>query len=284
MNPFVRKTEPPKPKTGGGGEAMPKFLRLKQGAMNVAGEDHEESDTGDRRKIEKLMGDELFGGYWEEDEFEAKDPSTGGVMYGDPTVLRICQDLTFIDSYMKYIGTEKEALELHRKYLLSIATMLGKMQAGKDGLDMHEDQRQGIIDTFSTVLEAAVTALENYAGNKNPANLEAYKKAIGELVGSAAYLMDPEEFKKDDVAVKRSFYMDIAAEMGAVQGKRGIWKIGDTHVTHIRKNSKPANYNLVNQVQFDADFDGFLKAMPVDSGARSAADAEFDEEESGDDD
>ncbi len=96
----------------------------------------------------------------------------------------------------------------------------------------------------------------------NPKN---YKASVDALVLSvkAKRLIGNYDYSNKtgkDIHRERSDAMHIAAEKFELDNEKGVWKIGDGHVSEIKeKSSGHINYNLVSMDEFNPHFEEDLK-------------------------
>jgi hypothetical protein len=261
-------------------QVLPIQRALAADRLNVVGERHRESD-GRRDEEKEVSTAQAGGGYWKESEFV---PGTApnffsNLVFGDTRA--------FADPTLKHVGTQTLNL-LRNLMVLEGATANAPM--GPDGIDAlnyawgsasaflktcKDGSLKGLIKSYWRLSEAdAVRIIGIYPKVESDITprmaalvIEADKDAQNALIKTLIPLihwLNQEilniKFKKEDAKAEmekneadREFQMHSGANSSS--GQKGVWKIGNDHVTAIKakigNNTYDANtYNILTRPEF----------------------------------
>lgn len=241
--------------------------------LNVVGENHDESDA--RRSKERAHSLKFSGSanYWTENQFKVRAMAFGDYIndtrpLADPFKDRFEHMLLKAEStnpwhyqaqvapqnFRDYVQNQPGTLDSAitngvYNYANNMRIMIGNLEGGTDGHELSQQEKATHLG-----LKAEVTALYQSGGvalnllkaqqihvdNTVAAldnmwnNLKALKLKFGNVRTDA------------EVRISRSDAMHAAAE--ARNAEKGVWKIGEAHVTDIK--DKGGSYNLVTRQQF----------------------------------
>ncbi len=242
--------------------------------LNVVGEEHPESNA--RRPKERAYSLKYSGSadYWTEAEFRTRAFGLGDILddtrpRADPFKDRFEHVLikaqstnawhyntdtapqNFIDYVRNHPGKLHASLsEGPYRFASDMSIMIGNLEAGTDGFDMSEEEKNTHIG-----LKAEVTAFYQQIGiclnrlSNLPLQVDANVAALDKMWGNLkALILKFGDLRSDsEVRISRSDAMHTAAEnRNAV---KGVWKIGEAHRNDMK--NKGGSYNLVSREQFN---------------------------------
>lgn len=234
-------------------------LTIDRSKLNVAGEEHNESNS--RRKDEIAFCREKMGKendfYWVENEFKNQDGKQA-----DPQRLLLDQALSFLVEYKDKESNQLDIMTIAnnlKKQIdgYTIAQELRLLGRSVDLFLKYGDEFQGVIDDIGELTKIQYPLTDT----KMPVAL---KVAIDEIVIKRENIpldIMPALGKSMEVRKKRSEEMHKAANSS---NKKGVWKIGQDHVEDII--SEELNYNLINLNEFNEEYKtwekGRVKSSP----------------------
>jgi hypothetical protein len=252
---------------------------IKPGVLNVAGEEHRESDK--RRDAEKAFQQEKCPGeYWNEHAF--RTTFKGNNVSGDPGMLMALGAIFHVDEIgLGTVPVPREIVRHTEKWLTTMETAVawGNREAE---LGMVSEPAQGktigtLLPALRTqwevlrdLLTAAATTSEN-AGEVR----ERIKRFNKQLNLCKARVQKHGKWESHDAAsaaisAGRSIKMHDAAQQESGQ-KVGIWKIGESHVRDIQDLER--DYNLVTRTEFNSQYDEWAKGGSVSSSSSTKSDS-----------
>jgi hypothetical protein len=276
-------------------DAVVQLKELSRDVLNVAGEDHGESD--DRREHEIRFGAaKAGGGYWTEEEFpitihpEGEEP---GEVSADPILLRWFHGAhylaEFVGDLQNYAVQEGAGwtLDGFKKHAnLVSATSLNLMDLFLLLKQQTVEQRrllnsQSNISTIEDVLGqeeevgrivAAQRSIAAKAGalgarTKN-ADASTHRAIVNEhcdlggelkaIEAAVQHLLQARKFKlnREQISGTRSINLVSAAHENFK--RPGLWKIGQAHVVHMAGMEAP-KFNLLSETEFNEAFFKWLK-------------------------
>jgi|GEM_PF-1795465 len=255
--------------------------KLVRDKLNVAGEDHTESNA--RRKQEKLISSmNAGGGYWTEEKFTI---DVHGVQKAaDPNSLVFLRTLNIIAKQTEGLSKSKvqispsSTINLSHLVLGAILPMieLAEAQWAKtEGVaypgPLSQDQlatRDNLLRERFTNLQRLKTATQQlnelYGKKLDLANRKLARQYHADLV-TARIEMVKKLMLNPDLDLLRSAAMHKAGQQKA--NVAGVWKIGDFHVQdilHKLPKEAPPKYNLLTQKQFN-----YIMENPTPSEAKA---------------
>ena len=266
-------------------------VKLQPGRLNIVGENHTESNA--RREDEiRLAGQEVKGGYWNENEFRARDKredetfTEGGEddprAYADPLSLQIGESVmwvqdgikAFISMWTHLVKLEKnneklaEVKEELKNPLLKIKSYLNEIHRLIPLLEGNEErhttaEEHAIIaikalylrprDTFLALLdEWRPFPLRKIAGDGFFVKFMKIVPMVNRMGPPAADLAGKD---LEESRLRRSGAM-LAAAVNRKDAV-GVWKIGFNHVTDFKKKlagGESGHFNLVEREEFNHEY------------------------------
>jgi hypothetical protein len=242
-------------------------LELAKNTLNVVGEDHNVSG-GERRVIEKAYSEDYTGGgYWKENEFKISD--NGKEFTADPTSHRF---LTALHQISKLSDFCRRAYDFGR-FRSVTATADARYAALAPLLELAEKLW---AETSDPQYPGSLSAENMTVMRERYAQLQKFKKSLGVLrsmkgqqpnpassataklhyqsIANARIIMMQNMETEANLNKSRSRKMHDAAQSNST--KKGVWKIGESHVTDIKENLGliyPRLYNLVTEDEFEDD-------------------------------
>jgi len=263
---------------------------LSAGKLNVAGEDHGES--GDRRVPEREYArDKGVNDYWKEGDFTYMPPDTrpgflkslpralGGPKetHGDPLMLRAEHLLAMLDEkhsdvFLAQFARGEVPREFGTRMALDQAwksyceeSLIGAVREPGVAIRManasegEKDTAEKFIPHYGMLARIVTTVADNHRITETGRITEIasriardIKNVRAEFTRTATF---PANRPEDVISRDRSDAMLNAASQS---GKRGLWKVGNSHVTDVRTkgtaDETPA-YRLMSREEFNEDYD-----------------------------
>ncbi|MES2330612.1 MAG: hypothetical protein V4539_13495 [Bacteroidota bacterium] len=227
-------------------------LALDAGKLNVAGEDHGESDK--KRDGEKAFSSAEVGGkYWEENEF----PATAKVDAPKADSPKLLENFTV--AAMKEIITAINAADTPEKKKTYFKRLYEQVEYLEELYENNEDDVEiGEADQWDElsaicvkVKNEAVKAKVEQAGLDAKTELE---RVVTGPIGTIA-----------EASMARAKAMNAAASNQTATP--GVWKIGEEHITEIKKiwdtnDATKDSYKLHTKDQFDTEYDAWQPPPP----------------------
>lgn len=239
--------------------------------LNVAGEDHDESDG--RRPSEKQFAlERAKGGYWTEEEFKNSSGSAA-----DPTILRLYHALwrgfsdapkikkltdfmLTLKSMEPYLENIKDILTVLIDslglYLLDDALTYTTMLAPEESksldnladflLECQKQRHEALV-----LCERLQVTVRDSDEKGFLAQVPTLCTLIDEFEAGAKLWTEKLQLDDRDTNLKRSIAMHAAANGKSTS--LGVWKVGDQHVKDMNKLDSH-QYNLVSKDDFNAEF------------------------------
>ena len=263
------------------GGAILQQKALAAGKLNVVGEYHPESNP--RRAKERQYATEKTGGiYQTEGEFKAASSIVGDAKLGDPMLLRVemllaIQKEKVLPSFLTPIslGNLPPALGLPASTSLDVAwdQLKGalKPQLEEIALAMVYASREVAEQADAQNAERAhteLTALINlFSGTVSADVVTVVIPRLNTIIGAfASDVLGLGDIRAEAaVSALRSSAMQSAAATNAqrwVGKKKGVWKVGDSHIDEIRAEKTGSDYELLSKDEFNADFGPWLLQNP----------------------
>ena len=216
--------------------------------LNMVGEDHDVS--GQRREQEKMYTKNIFNGYgyyFQEHAFSWLNDNNE-IINGDDWYLRFKQSISFCLSFW-LDGNYKEAAKHIAKAQIEYDYMNTKQNKTAHGLKNLLPEKE-LSEHFGKMGDSE-EKIERHPDFKKPA----IKIMLNRYLQDKGYKHDETSTSMINIiniiAVDRSHYMHNIASKAV--GRKGIWKVGDTHVEHIKENNGlQGDYQLVEEADFDA--------------------------------
>lgn len=234
--------------------------------LNVVGEEHGESQK--RRKTEEAYSTLLFHRddlYWQEAAFK---PIEIQQTRGDEAGLRLKFFYhTFTDGMRKVIQTTTNG---DMPFLQAVGKIWKIMNTVKS---LYDDEIQTLSENEGTALHEMMTnqawtgfqaKMDGLATPQNANNLEYRKELVTDMINLKKYWeTKPDIYEPNKQTVKddRNDHMHNSATTAAFQGRVGIWKVGENHVTGIGQMFPAGRrYNLVTRANFNNDINGYIQS------------------------
>lgn len=239
---------------------------LSAGKLNVIGEHHIESDA--RREAEETIAKTVAKGpYWYEYEFNLID-DLNNPWEGDPLELRTKHLQTNARDMLQWINFQPDTFDPKRNKVLGMREDLDLLKVQLEALRAH---RRAI---YKNGLEN-IGGIDSEASDKKQLELIKNTKKVLKLLKSrskislksirlfnenlewfsTAFFTDLKT-TTEDISRQRSHAMHRAAN--TFHSTKGIWKIGQAHVDHIKDEPKSPRYNLISKTEFDDYYQHWL--------------------------
>ncbi|GLQ87747.1 hypothetical protein [Dyella flagellata] len=236
--------------------------------LNVAGEDHFESDAR-RNEEKKVTSTATNGGYWTEEQF--KLTINDKKVDADPKALRFLSHLQVLSGPWSSLAKAPLAPEfflthakktwddygrLNKKIEDNFIDSLGDRYSGGDALSEEKGLERdrinwGLYAQFDTAKRAlqGIIGLHPYNDTKKVA-----LNRLREQFRTAVPAMVEKVPEKEELHSLRSGAMHCAAE--AKSNYAGVWKIGQQHVDEISEAplETPLAYNLMTRKEFNEEY------------------------------
>jgi len=236
--------------------------------LNVAGEDHDESNP--RRDREDYVTKWVtHGGYWTEHDFQVT--ANGAQVGADPQILQFLRNLHVVRGLWNTLVTTTlpaSYIPAHamRLWVLTspvadvvannYAASTGDRYSGGAELTQQEGQKRDQINQVRfNHFHTARQALQQL-NNLHPYQA-AQKGTVEQLLKQfkeSAQAMVANVMERENLDVLRSKAMHEAAE--ARSHVTGVWKIGQSHVNDIQRGmlQQAPTYNLMTQEEFNDEY------------------------------
>jgi len=240
--------------------------------LNMVGEEHNESQV--RRPIEIAYCNHLFGRtglYWQEAAFK---PIEIHETKGDEAGLRLKFFYhVFAGSILKCIQTTKDG---GMPYLMAVRSPWKTMNTVKV---LYQQEVTTLSHEEGTALHEMVNSqewtglqagMDGLAVAENAGNLQYRKKVVEDMIKLKTYWENKPAIYEPSKAVvtdDRNDHMHNSATTAAFQGRVGIWKVGDNHITGIgQMHPTGRHYNLVSRANFNNDLQGYIQSNTSTTG------------------
>ena len=247
---------------------------LKSGKLNVAGEDHNESE--DRRDDEALYAADVLGksvDYKLEGSFTG---ATGAV--ADPVYLRLQHSLANMNDLHKKFKADTDVYYVE-DYRADILAFAKQAQTEAKFLIMFGADPGGLYATLLSYIDEVILVIEglDHVGDSDDASdtssavtddedsrddssvQASIGKSIDLVVFAYETLMKSGHMEKEeDVSMKRATSMHQAANSRA--NDNVLWKIGDLHIDEIKSIKEAKNYHLLTRSEFNTDYDKWKRS------------------------
>lgn len=268
-----------------GSRAVAQLKQITPGKLNVAGENHPQTD--DREELEKAFAVDRSksDGYWREQDFtihedekdqvELEEP----VMRGDPDALRVENIARLLED------TDIEAMATPANWFPFLRRLTGRVrswvrgarriamaQAGWAGPSKEQGRALEDVEALLEVMDGlheAAKPPKKKRFHKSPKPVVAVPEdveklqvlAAAALASTKAHILGVEDLRDFDVVARaRSDRMHEVAALAERKGLKGVWKIGDHHVTDIaNQHADEVDYQLLSLVEFNAELKSWKK-------------------------
>ncbi|MFZ6654045.1 hypothetical protein [Undibacterium sp. TJN19] len=255
--------------------------KLDAAKLNVAGEDHGQSDAEGERSEEKRFSAAVTksAGYWTEGQFTISEAGEGGAMLerpADPPMVAIRYLLSVIRPKVMLLEQYAKAYEATPKFYASWLKWRTSLRNNVDLLSTH-------------ILRATEEKELKISGLKNPGDLASCANLLLVFFAGVAAEPKPDDMARyvafslsydahakkfvtsvgGDVDAKaeekdthntRNIAMDAAAN--SKHAVKGVWKVGEDHVTGIAALVGEKQYNLVTRAEFRTEMEAFQARHP----------------------
>ncbi|MEZ2443433.1 DUF4157 domain-containing protein [Chitinophaga sp. RCC_12] len=233
--------------------------------LNVVGEMHSESQQ--RRQTEMAFSNHLFGRndlYWQEAAFK---PIEIHQTRGDEAGLRL---KFFYHLYSKdIVNVIKTTNDGDMPFLMAVRGIWKTMNTVKTLYDeevetLSEDEGLALHQMITNQVWTGCQAkMDGLATPQNANNLEYRRDLVTDIINLKNYwetkpaIYEP---SKQVARADRNDHMHNSATTAAFQGRKGIWKVGENHVTGISQMFPAGrHYNLVHQADFNNDINAYIQ-------------------------
>lgn len=254
----------------------PAVAQLKQGVvqrisidtnkLNMVGEEHNESQR--RRQTEIAYCNHLFGRtglYWQEAAFK---PIEIFETRGDEAGLRLKFFYhTFARSFVKVIQNTNNG---GQPFLLSVGSTWKTLNTVNS---LYQEEVTTLSHEEGTALHEMITSgawtglqakMNGLAVPENAGSLQYRRELVDDMIKLKTYWESkPAIYEPSRVTVTndRNSHMHNSATTAAFQGRVGIWKVGDNHITGIGQMFPTGrHYNLVSRANFNNDLNAYIQS------------------------
>lgn len=261
----------------------PAVSQLKQGVvqrisidtnrLNMVGEEHGESQK--RRPTEIAYCNHLFGRtglYWQEAAFK---PIEIHETKGDEAGRRLKFFYhVFANSIIKCIQTTNGG---DTPYLMAVRNPWKTLNTVKT---LYQQEVTTLSHEEGTALHEMINSqewtglqarMDGLAHPENAGNLQYRQKVVEDMIKLKTYWENKPAIYEPSKAVatnERNDHMHNSATVAAFQGRVGIWKVGDNHITGIgQMHPTGRHYNLVPRANFNNDLNGYIQSTTSTTGA-----------------
>ncbi len=232
--------------------------------LNVIGEHHTESDT--RREAEETIATTVAKGpYWHEYEFNLID-DLNNPWEGDPFELRTKHLQANARDLLQWINSEPDTFDPKRNKVLDRREDLEIFKATLEALMIHRRAKYknrleniGGIDSEASDKRQMelIKNIKKVLKNRSKISLKSIYQLNKNLEWFSTAFFPDLNTTTEDVSRQRSSAMHRAANK--FQRKKGIWKIGQAHVDHIKEEQEAPRYNLLSKTEFDEYYQAWLE-------------------------
>lgn len=232
--------------------------------LNMVGEEHGESQR--RRQTEIAYCNHLFGRtglYWQEKTFK---PIEMHQTRGDEAGLRLKFFYhVFANGIIKCIQTTNNG---GLPYLMAVRDPWKTLNTVKS---LYQEEVTTLSHAEGTALHEMITSqewaglqagMDGLAVEENAGNLQYRQKVVEDMVKLKKYWESKPAIYEPSRAVAtndRNDHMHNSATTAAFQGRVGIWKVGDNHITGIgQMHPTGRHYNLVPRADFNNELNGYI--------------------------
>lgn len=240
--------------------------------LNMVGEEHNESQR--RRQTEIAYCDHLFGRtglYWQEAAFK---PIEMHETKGDEAGLRLKFFYhVFANSIIKCIQTTNSG---GTPYLMAVRSPWKTLNTVKV---LYQQEVTTLSHAEGTALHEMITSqewtglqgqMDGLAAAENAGDLQYRRQVVDAMIRLKTYwehkpaIYEP---SRDVATNDRNDHMHNSATTAAFQGRVGIWKVGDNHITGIgQMHPTGRHYNLVSRANFNNDLNGYIHSNTSTTG------------------
>lgn len=250
--------------------AVVQMVKLDSGKLNVAGEEHPESEV--RRTEEKRFCNNKTSSdnYWTEWEFMVTNGNSK--RHGDPYPLRVEQFISLIlgelNGIFKSLATNETSkittqIDDMCRSLNTLSVQINDLCVKPGEHEIEDEETKKYIEMKKPIEilkksgEDVRIGWENHlAGKKTTSE---FPKLFSSLYKDFTGEMNVKKIRDFNIISKeRSVKMDEAAN--SMHSEKGVWKIGDKHRSDMER-MKNKKYNLVSRTEFNYEYDKWEKTI-----------------------
>jgi hypothetical protein len=229
---------------------------LSKEKLNVAGEDHYESDK-QRAGEQQFCNSEANGPYYLEQEFKGAD----GVPADDPLY-----QIRFVVATVIATRNAPETMWNQACELYSAIEKYGNINNGLLNTLVGEIKKLDFYTKLAKCSTAQIHILAGLLGNTT--EHDQIKKDIGNPADQLEKIAKKYDINSyNNESEKRSDSMHLAATNAF--NHKGVWKIGDFHVGHIKAKYENIKYNLIDEAAFRKEYEAWIRPALEESESQN---------------